>query len=160
METGIALASYNDPGWGQMVREGKYETLAYSDALVEAAARTVERSDFRPEWLTWVPSAARPELVPEFARRLAARLDIPAVDALRRVRAGAPQKSMVVAEAQALNVWGSFEAASVPSGRCLLVDDIVDSGWTLTVAGMALRAAGSGPVMPLALATAKPRNSR
>jgi ATP-dependent DNA helicase RecQ len=35
----------------------------------------------------------------------------------------------------------------------LLVDDLVDSRWTLTVAGRALRLAGSGPVLPLALAS-------
>ena len=36
----------------------------------------------------------------------------------------------------------------------LLVDDIIDSGWTLTVIGAALREAGSGPVYPLVLARA------
>jgi ATP-dependent DNA helicase RecQ len=36
----------------------------------------------------------------------------------------------------------------------LLVDDIVDSRWTLTVIGAALRAAGSGEVYPFALAQA------
>jgi ATP-dependent DNA helicase RecQ len=33
----------------------------------------------------------------------------------------------------------------------LLVDDMVDSGWTFTVIGALLREAGSGPVFPLAL---------
>jgi ATP-dependent DNA helicase RecQ len=37
-------------------------------------------------------------------------------------------------------------------GPVLLVDDIVDSGWTLTVCGARLRRAGSGPVHPFALA--------
>jgi ATP-dependent DNA helicase RecQ len=35
----------------------------------------------------------------------------------------------------------------------LLVDDLVDSRWTVTVAGRALRRAGAGPVLPFALAT-------
>lgn len=35
----------------------------------------------------------------------------------------------------------------------LVVDDIFDSGWTLTIASALLRQAGSGPVWPLALAT-------
>jgi ATP-dependent DNA helicase RecQ len=35
----------------------------------------------------------------------------------------------------------------------LLVDDVVDSGWTLTVLAALLRQAGSGPVLPLALAS-------
>jgi len=41
----------------------------------------------------------------------------------------------------------------VPSGPVLLVDDVVDSGWTLTVVAALLRQAGSGPVWPVALAT-------
>jgi ATP-dependent DNA helicase RecQ len=39
----------------------------------------------------------------------------------------------------------------------LLVDDLVDSRWTLTVAGSLLRGAGSGPVLPFALAEARGR---
>ena len=35
---------------------------------------------------------------------------------------------------------------------CVLVDDIVDSGWTLTVASALLRQAGCAAVWPVALA--------
>ena len=38
------------------------------------------------------------------------------------------------------------------SGPVLLVDDLVDSRWSLTVAGRALRRAGAPGVLPLALA--------
>jgi ATP-dependent DNA helicase RecQ len=48
-------------------------------------------------------------------------------------------------------------AMAVASGPVLLVDDLVDSGWTLTVAGHLLREAGSGPVHPFALAAASGR---
>jgi ATP-dependent DNA helicase RecQ len=34
----------------------------------------------------------------------------------------------------------------------LVVTDRVDSGWTMTVVAHLLRTAGSGPVLPLALA--------
>ena len=39
----------------------------------------------------------------------------------------------------------------------LLVDDIVDSRWTMTLAGWLLRTDGSGPVHPFALARASGR---
>ena len=39
-------------------------------------------------------------------------------------------------------------------GPVLLVDDLVDSRWTLTVAGAALRQAGAPGVLPFALAVA------
>ena len=36
----------------------------------------------------------------------------------------------------------------------MLIDDLVDSRWTVTVAGRALRRAGAGAVLPLVLAQA------
>jgi ATP-dependent DNA helicase RecQ len=43
--------------------------------------------------------------------------------------------------------------ASLP-GPVLLVDDLLDTGWTATVAAMRLRAAGATGVLPMVLATA------
>jgi ATP-dependent DNA helicase RecQ len=45
----------------------------------------------------------------------------------------------------------------VRGGPVLLVDDMVDSRWTLTVAASMLREEGSGPVLPFAFAVATPR---
>jgi ATP-dependent DNA helicase RecQ len=55
---------------------------------------------------------------------------------------------------QARNIDGSLaiNEARLPSGSVLLIDDMVDSRWTLTVAAWLLRRAGSGQVFPLALA--------
>ena len=53
----------------------------------------------------------------------------------------------------------SIEDAAVPPGPVLLVDDIVDSGWTMTVAGMLLHSRGGGPVHPFALAMASGRDA-
>lgn len=56
---------------------------------------------------------------------------------------------------QLRNVYGAFELTDAsPPGPVLLVDDIVDSGWTLTVVGAKLREAGSGLVYPFVLAKA------
>ena len=56
---------------------------------------------------------------------------------------------------QGRNLDGAFRiVGSVPEGSVLLVDDVVDSGWTLTVIAALMRQAGSGPVWPFALATA------
>jgi ATP-dependent DNA helicase RecQ len=49
-------------------------------------------------------------------------------------------------------------ASAILPGPVLLVDDIVDSRWTLTVAGTLLREHGSGPVLPFALAVASMRD--
>ena len=57
---------------------------------------------------------------------------------------------------QARNVIDAFEARAeeVADAPVLLVDDIVDSRWSMTVCAMLLRQAGSGPVYPFALAVA------
>ena len=50
---------------------------------------------------------------------------------------------------------GAFAVtAPVPSGPVLLVDDTVDSRWTLTEVGARLREAGAEAVLPLVLAQA------
>jgi ATP-dependent DNA helicase RecQ len=110
------------------------------------------RFDERPTWVTSVPSTSRPHLVSEFARRVADRLELPYIDAIRRVSDRPPQKTRNNGCQQARNVLGAFEIGRIRPGPVLLIDDTVDSRWTFTMAGHHLRAAGSGPVFPVALA--------
>jgi ATP-dependent DNA helicase RecQ len=158
---GRALCIWGDAGWGHEVAKGKYEDDRFSDALVEAAARLV-RERWKPEpppgWVTSVPSLRRTTLVAEFARCLAARLGVPFAPVIRKTRETPPQKEMQNSVTQLRNLLGAFEmAGTVPNGAVLLVDDLVDSGWTLTWLAVLLRQHGSGPVYPLALAKSSPR---
>jgi ATP-dependent DNA helicase RecQ len=58
----------------------------------------------------------------------------------------------------AQQVSGSLgNGPTLPPVPVLLVDDMVDSGWTLTLAAVLLQYHGSGPVYPFALAKASPR---
>jgi ATP-dependent DNA helicase RecQ len=157
LRPGRALSSYNDGGWGSTVKAAKYGGAIFPDELVEAALDLLRRwqPDPAPEWVACVPSATRPELVPGFARLLAERLGLPLLDVVRRVRNGQPQKEMENSSQQLRNVYRAFDVdSSVPNSPVLLFDDIVDSGWTLTVIGARLRRAGAGPVHPLVLARA------
>lgn len=59
---------------------------------------------------------------------------------------------------QVSNVWGRFAIdpaalpdSEVPAGPVLLVDDEVDSRWTMTVAAWQLTGAGAAAVLPFAL---------
>ena len=53
----------------------------------------------------------------------------------------------------AVNSIGAFEVVGTPPvGVCLLVDDMVDSKWTLTIAAAMLLKAGAASVVPFALA--------
>jgi ATP-dependent DNA helicase RecQ len=154
-EPGKALSFWSDAGWAELVKRGKGDTGRFDGALVEGCVRLVQRwlPAPPPEWVTCIPSQRHPELVPAFAEQLAAALGLPFVPALEKVRATAAQKDMQNSSQQARNLDGSLGVTGpIPTGPCLLVDDMVDSRWTFTVATWLLREHGAGPVFPLALA--------
>ena len=100
------------------------------------------------------PLAPVGDLVPDFARRLAAALGLPYADVVERHRDGPPQREMANSAQQVANVRGAFAVtADVPAGPCLLVDDVRFSGWTLAMIAGQLRRRGL-PVYPLALTSA------
>jgi ATP-dependent DNA helicase RecQ len=157
-EEGRALSIYGDAGWGRLVSQAKYGDERFDEELVEAAAEMIEEAwqpEPAPRWVTAIPSL-RTDIVPEFARRLAERLGLPYGAALVKVRDTPPQKRMENSYQQARNVADAFrvETEQIGDGPVLLVDDIVDSRWSMAVCAALLREAGSGPVYPLALASA------
>ena len=156
-EDGRALCIWRDSGWGELVRRGKNLDGRFADDLVRACVELVERwaPNPAPGWVTCIPSRRRPGLVPDFARRLAEQMALPFLPLLEAVKDTAEQKSMENSTQQARNVDGVFAVSRTPlADPVLLVDDLVDSRWTLTVAAWLLRAGGSGVVWPLSLASA------
>ena len=156
-EFGRILSRWGDPGWGRAVAEDK-RNGRFRDDLVNAAAEML-RERWRPvpapEWVACVPSLRRPRLVPDYAARLARALDLPFEEAVAKVRDNEEQKAQQNRYHQCRNLDGVFAVRDgVPPGPVLLVDDVVDSAWTLTVVSTLLRRAGSGPVWPMALASA------
>jgi len=163
-EIGRALCMLGDPGWGRDVARGRSAEGAgrFDDHLVGAAMEVIRgrwRPSPAPEWVTSVPSASRGPLVGDFAARLASALALPYVPCLVSLADGPPQAGMANSAQQAANARRRIGVvpSGVRSGPVLVVDDIVDSRWTLTVAGSLLRDHGSGPVLPFALAVAVPR---
>ena len=161
-QPGRVLCVWNDAGWGQSVSRGKLQDGRFSDELVGACAGLVRewRPDPPPAWVAAVPSLRHPHLVPDFARRLADALDLPFSVVLTKTGSRPEQKTMENSDRQARNVLGSLAVAedAILSGPVLLVDDVVDSKWTFTVAAWELRRRGCGPVWPLALANAGGRS--
>lgn len=160
---GRALCYYGDEPWGRLVRQGKYERGRFSDELISAARQLILdrwKPDPFPEWVTAVPSRRHPGLVYDLASRLASALQLPFVEALKRTSDAPEQKTMANSSMQARNVISTLEALPlVQPGPVLLIDDILDSGWTLTLAGWLLCQRGSGIVHPFALARATARRS-
>ena len=157
-QPGRVLCVWNDAGWGRLVSRGKLQDGRFSIELVGACAALLSewRPDPPPTWVAAVPSLRHPHLVPDFARRLADALDLPFSDVLKKTSSRPEQKTMENSDRQARNVLGSLGVAkeSILAGPVLLVDDVVDSRWTFTVAAWELRRRGCGPVWPLALANA------
>ena len=154
-QPGKALCVWGDAGWGGLVRQGKYHDGKFADDLVEACVKMVREWNPQPKptWVTCVPSLRHPDLVPNFAKRLAAALGLPFHMVIAKTDDRPEQKTMANSTQQARNIDGSLalNGQPVPHGPVILVDDMVDSRWTLTVAAWLLRKSGSGDVWPMAL---------
>jgi len=154
-QPGKALCVWGDAGWGGLVRQGKYHDGKFADDLVGACVKMIrEWSPLpKPTWVTCVPSLRHPDLVPNFSKRLAAALGLPFHLVIEKTDDRPEQKTMANSTQQARNIDGSLalNGHPVPHGPVILVDDMVDSRWTLTVAAWLLRKSGSGEVWPMAL---------
>ncbi len=154
---GLALCSFYDAGWAEQIKNGRFESGHYADELVTASADLLRQHfttlETPPQWITAVPSLARPALVSDFVARLATALGLPFQPIIQQVKQHPPQTTMRNSFQQASNVLDAFAVSSRPPAQpVLLVDDIADSKWTLTVVGHRLREAGSGVVYPFVLA--------
>jgi ATP-dependent DNA helicase RecQ len=152
---GKILSLLNDGGWGSMVAEDR-AAGRYRDELVAATVRLVKdrwRPSPMPTWAACVPSSRKPDPVCDFTRRLALKLGIPFLDCVKKTRDAKPQRQMLNRFHQCRNLDGAFKIqGKIQSGACLLVDDLVDSAWTMTVVAALLLQRRSGPVLPVALA--------
>lgn len=155
-EEGRILTRWGDAGWGNLVKDCKHNNY-FSDELVDAVVEMIKErwKPFPfPEWLTCVPSLYHTELVPNFSNRVAQKLGIEFKDVVKKIKNNQQQKLMNNRFYQCNNLDGVFEIkGKIENIPVLLIDDIVDSGWTLTVISALLKRSGSGPVFPVALAT-------
>jgi ATP-dependent DNA helicase RecQ len=106
--------------------------------------------------VTAIPTSGGTTLVQELAAAVAAELGLPYVPCLTTGGDSPPQRSMQNSVLKLANARAALgvDGSRVRPGPVLLIDDIVDSRWTMTVAGSLLREQGSGPVFPFALAAA------
>jgi ATP-dependent DNA helicase RecQ len=159
-QPGKALCVWGDAGWGGLVRRGKYHDGRFSEELVQACVAMIREWNPQPHpaWVTCIPSLRHPHLVPDLAMRLASALGLPFHEVLAKTDDRPEQKTMANSSQQARNLDGSLSVRDepLPKGPVLLVDDMVDSRWTLTVAAWLLRTHGSGEVFPMALSQSGP----
>ena len=158
---GRALARLSDLGWGQRLREVLREDAAAHPDLLRACVPVLAEWGWaqRPAGVVAVPSRSRPLLVGSVAAGLSEIGRLPLLGSLDLAHGGPTNEAGGNSAFRLAGVWerlvvGPQLAAALADvdGPVLLVDDLVSSRWTLTVAGRALRQAGAVGVLPFALA--------
>ncbi len=163
LEPGRVLCCYGDSGWGKHVQKAKQAGKMFDDDLLDASINKI-RGQWKPSplpvWVAAVPSPRQPNLVPDFAARLAKALGLPFAPVLVCAQPRPEQRTRHNSTLQARNALEmlGIRVELVQPGPVLLVDDIIDSGWTLTMAAWLLRKHGSGIVYPFSLARSSRRS--
>ncbi|HEU4348525.1 MAG TPA: RecQ family zinc-binding domain-containing protein, partial [Actinoplanes sp.] len=167
---GRAVGRLSDLGWGTRLRglvapeapDGPIpdEIAGAVVEVLKAWAHGDDRWEQRPAAIVAVGSRRRPELVRSLAERIATIGRLPFLGTLISTHVASEEPRGNSAQ----RVRARYDSFAVPpevaaamsglSGPVLLVDDLVDSGWTMVLAGRTLRRAGAPGVMPLALAVA------
>ncbi|GAA4866893.1 RecQ family ATP-dependent DNA helicase [Kitasatospora terrestris] len=178
-EVGRALGRLSDIGWGTRLRAMLGEQSPDGplprevlDALVGVVADWAKgpggwagpegpdgARPARPVGVVAMDSATRPALVGSLGEQLAAVGRLPLLGRVEYAtgrpphggRSNSAQRLHSLSGALALSP-GLRETLAAAPGPVLLVDDLVDSGWTVTVAARLLRQAGATAVLPLVLA--------
>lgn len=163
---GRVIARLSDLGYGNALRElfsnnrdGRPVDESVPAALASATLRVLQQWPWteRPAAVVWVPSASRPTLVESVASGIATagRLEL-----LGPLTLGETSETGGVGNSayRVRHLWSRFRVPDAMAERLssieapiLLVDDLVDSRWTLTLAGRLLRRAGAREVLPFAL---------
>jgi ATP-dependent DNA helicase RecQ len=158
---GRVVARLNDHGKGQAQRELFRPGQTDSPVPVPLVKAVVEvLGDWRPsvEAIVVVESATRPTLTADLAEGLSRYLRVPVAGRFAIVDPSVEPGQGAMNSAQRVAAVGRrYRLEADPeqlAGRSvLLVDDLVATGWTMTMAARAVRRAGAAAVLPLALAT-------
>ncbi|WP_252439439.1 RecQ family ATP-dependent DNA helicase [Pseudonocardia humida] len=155
---GRVIGRLSDIGWGTRLRElvgADAEDAPVGKDVLDAVVRVLAGWGWeeRPVGVVGIGSRRRPHQLEHLARRIS---EIGRLPLLGTLVPGGDRPSGQANSAQRLAaVWESWK--DVPDlgavdGPVLLVDDVIGSGWTMTVAARALRQAGAPAVLPFALA--------
>ena len=152
---GRVIGRLSDIGWGTRLRELLDAPDAPVDSdVLDACVRVLAGWGWeeRPLGVVGVGSRTRPHQLDHLARRIAEIGRLPLLGSLRP--AGERPAPHANSAQRLASVWHGFEEPhfTLPAGPILLVDDVIDSGWTVTVAARLVRRAGAGAVLPFALA--------
>src|SRR5271168_252979 len=148
-EPGRALGRLTDIGWGAALRTLLSEqtpdgpiTDQLADALVKVLASWNWKQ--RPAAVVAMPSRTRPELITSLGQRIAAIGRLPYLGTLGYATEDGPGARRHNSAQRLATLWRALVVpedlrdalTSHGDGPVLLVDDQIDTGWTMTVAAM------------------------
>ena len=159
---GRAVARLSDIGWGTRLRELLSSTDAEAPPRVVAAVVEVLKGwgwARRPVAVVALPSRTRPRLVASVAERIASIGKLVLLGSLGYEHGGPTGSHGGNSAHRLAAVWerivvpaGIADQLAGLDGPVLMVDDLADSRWTMTVAARELRRAGADEVLPFVLA--------
>jgi ATP-dependent DNA helicase RecQ len=155
-DSGTDDSGWGEGGWG----EGGEHAGGWSadqpvpQEVLDACVRVLAGWGWaeRPVGVVGMGSRTRPHQLAHLTRRIA---EIGRLPLLGTLAPQGPRPAVHANSAQRLAaVWSAIGEPqfAVPPGPVLLVDDVIDTGWTMTVAARILRRAGASAVLPFALA--------
>ena len=164
-EPGRALGRLTDVGWGATLRslfaEGAMDEPV-SGQLTDAVVKVLAAWDWarRPVSVVTMPSRSRPRLIGSLGQRIAEIGRLTYLGALGYATPDGPGPRRHNSAQRLASLWHAIvvpeelrDALKASDGPVLLIDDQIDTGWTMTVASALLRDANAPAVLPLALAT-------
>ena len=160
IEQGRALAYLENAGWGNIIRRCIKENSPVSEDVVNAAFYLISKQwtpNPFPKWITYIPSASRSRVIVDFAIRLGIILRLPVLDVIAisntsKIPIHKYENSQQQVE-NSINNW--MVKASVCMSPVLLIDDFINSRWTVTIVGRMLRINGVDKVYPFTLVSVK-----
>lgn len=166
---GRALGRLTDIGWGTELRRVLAEDAPdapVDEHVLQGVVRVLASWEWanRPVGVVAMPSLTRPKLVEDLAARLASLGRLAPLGSLSYRTARGPGARRHNSAMRLEQVYSELVADPELSSRVarlqehtpgplLLVDDVVDTGWSLTVGAALLREAGAPEVLPLTLAS-------
>jgi len=147
--------------WFALFAEGAMDEPV-TGQLTDAVVKVLAAWDWarRPVSVVTMPSRSRPRLIGSLGQRIAEIGRLTYLGTLGYATQDGPGPRRHNSAQRLASLWHAIvvpeelrDALKASDGPVLLIDDQIDTGWTMTVASALLRDANAPAVLPLALAT-------